>query len=119
MERFLSDPSNTHIRDGLIQQFEFTYDLMPKMLRRVLRSRADSPTSIDEMSFPTLMRTAFEQGLVDASWVRWLDFRMMRNETSHTYDEDKARKVAVAIPALLDEVRELARRLELDSGTDA
>lgn len=118
LARFMADPSDTHIRDGLIQQFEFTYDMAPKMLRRVLRARADSPTEIDEMSFPTLMRTAFGQGLIDENWVRWLDFRKMRNETLHTYDEDKAKKVAVAIPVFLDDVRELARRLELDSGTD-
>lgn len=117
LARFQTDPSDTHIRDGLIQQFEFTYDMAPKMLRRVLQSRSDSPSEIDEMSFSTLMRTAFEQGLMGETWVKWLDFRKKRNVTSHTYDEDKAKNVAAAIPAFLEEVRALAQRLQLDAGT--
>ena len=36
LARYLSDTSDEQIRDGLIQRFEFTYDLTAKMLRRVI-----------------------------------------------------------------------------------
>jgi nucleotidyltransferase substrate binding protein (TIGR01987 family) len=110
--RYLSDTTDAVIRDALIQRFEFTYDLAPKMLRRVLGARSDTPEDVDRMSFPALMRTAFEQGMVDEHWTDWLDYREMRNITSHTYDEDKAKEVAEAIPGFLREVRRLAAAIE-------
>lgn len=111
LARYRSDESDSHIRDGLIQQFEFTYDVAHKTLRRVLEARAADPAEIDRMSFPTLIRTAFEQGLLEKGWPKWQDFRENRNITSHTYDEDLAKKGANAIPAFLDEVRRFAAKL--------
>ena len=111
LARYRTDENDSHLRDGLIQQFEFTYDVAHKTLRRVLEARAADPAEIDRMSFPTLIRTAFEQGLLEEGWPKWQDFRENRNITSHTYDEDLARKVANAIPRFLDEVRNLADKL--------
>ena len=111
LARYRTDENDSHLRDGLIQQFEFTYDVAHKTLRRVLEARAADPAEIDRMSFPTLIRTAYEQGLLEEGWPKWQDFRENRNITSHTYDEDLARKVANAIPRFLDEVRDLADKL--------
>ena len=110
--RYLDDTSDALIRDGLIQRFEFTYDLSHKMLRRALEMAAANPEEIDRMSVPTLVRTGNEQGLLRGDWAEWRTYREMRNITSHTYDEAKALQVAAAIPAFLDEARELLRRLE-------
>lgn len=111
LARFAADTSDTQIRDGLIQRFEFTYDLSHKMLRRALEAAAANPEEIDRMSFPTLIRTASEQGLVRGEWADWRTYREMRNITSHTYDEAKALQVAAAIPTFLAEAQELLRRL--------
>lgn len=110
--RFLADESDTQIRDGLIQRFEFTYDLSHKMLRRVIEAGAANPEDVDRMTFPTLIRTAAEQGLTGADWADWRTWREMRNITSHTYDESKARQVAQAIPAFLAQAQDLLARLE-------
>lgn len=112
LARYLGDMSDAQIRDGLIQRFEFTYDLSHKMLRRALELAAANPEEIDRMSFPTLIRTGSEQGLLQGDWTVWRAYREMRNITSHTYDETKAQQVASAIPGFLDEARELLRRLE-------
>ncbi|WP_051146486.1 nucleotidyltransferase substrate binding protein [Novosphingobium sp. B-7] len=64
--RFATDESDTQIRDGLIQRFEFTYDLSHKMLRRVIEAGAANPEEVGRMTFPTLIRTAAEQGLTGA-----------------------------------------------------
>jgi uncharacterized protein with HEPN domain len=64
------------------------------------------------MTFPTLIRTGFEQGLVASDWTAWRTWREMRNITSHTYDEAKAIQVAAAIPGFLAEARALLARLE-------
>ena len=116
LSRHLAEPGDEQVRDGLIQRFEFTYDLSHKMLRRVLEEAAANPEEVDRMSFPTLVRTAGEQGLLRGDWADWRTFREMRNITSHTYDEAKARQVAAAIPGFLEEARELVERLQGRAG---
>ena len=56
LERYERDISDTQIRDGLIQRFEFTYDLAHKMLRRALEAGAANPEAIDRMTFPEIGR---------------------------------------------------------------
>lgn len=112
LARHRAEPADEQLRDGLIQRFEFTYDLTHKMLRRALEAAAANPEEIDRMSFPTLVRTGFEQGLLASDWSVWRVWREMRNITSHTYDEVKAQQVAAAIPDFLEEAREAFRRLD-------
>ncbi len=112
LERYTLDTRDTQIRDGLIQRFEFTYDLAHKMMRRVLEAAAANPEEIDRMTFPALIRTASEQGFLKEGWPQWRTYREMRNITSHTYDEAKALQVAGAIPAFLEEARFLLDRLK-------
>jgi len=112
LARYEADRSDAQIRDGLIQRFEFTYDLAHKMLRRVLEAGAANPEEIDRMTFPTLIRTAVERGLLVGQWDDWRTFREMRNITSHTYDEAKALVVAAAIPGFLVEAQGLLTRFE-------
>ena len=109
--RFRKDESDAQICDGLIQRFEFTYDLAHKFLRRVLEEGAANPEEVDRMSFPALIRTASEQGLLLGDWTDWQAFREMRNITSHSYDEAKALQVVAAIPAFLAEAESLVMRL--------
>lgn len=112
LKRHLSEPDDLQIRDGLIQRFEFTYDLSHKSLRRAVEARAPNPEEVDQMSFPALIRTGFEQGLVSGGWTAWQRYRELRNITSHTYDEAKAQEVAAAIPEFLAEAQSLLARLE-------
>ena len=112
LKRHLSEPNDLQIRDGLIQRFEFTYDLSHKSLRRAVEARAPHPDEVDQMSFPTLVRTGYEQGLVAGGWDAWQRYRELRNITSHTYDEIKAKEVAAAIPEFLVEAQSLLARLE-------
>ncbi len=109
--RYLTDPSDEQIRDGLIQRFEFTYDLGHRMLRRYLVESSGTALTIEQMSFPTLIRTASEQGLLLNEWPQWKAYRDDRNITSHTYDEEKALKVIARIPAFIEEARFLCDML--------
>jgi nucleotidyltransferase substrate binding protein (TIGR01987 family) len=109
------EPADEQIRDGLIQRFEFTYELSHKMLRRYLREAAASPDEVDRMHFADLIRTANAQRLLRSDWPAWRRFREMRARTSHTYDTEVALQVAAAIPEFLEEAEhlyaELRRRL--------
>ena len=115
LSRYERETKDEQIRDGLIQRFEFTYELSHKMLRRYLAESAASPEEIVQMPFADLIRTANKQGLLRGDWQSWRRFREMRARTSHTYDEKAASAVDSAIPTFLEEAEhlyaELRRRL--------
>lgn len=51
LARFNLDETDDQIRDGLIQRFEFTYELSHKMLKRYLEMTSANPDEIDQMDF--------------------------------------------------------------------
>ncbi|PPQ35600.1 HI0074 family nucleotidyltransferase substrate-binding subunit [Rhodopila globiformis] len=105
------DTSQTLIRDGLVQRFEFTYEISHKLLRRYLAANPGPPELISGMNFADIIRLGNEQGLLLGDWRRWKTFRDMRARTSHSYDEAVALEVVAGIPAFLDEARVLRDRL--------
>jgi len=115
LARHRREPSDEQVRDGLIQRFEFTYELSHRMLRRYLKETAPSPDEVERLPFADLVRAGNAQGLLRGGWPDWRRFREMRTRTSHTYDADAAATVVAAIPAFLEEVEhldaELCRRL--------
>jgi len=111
LTRYAKDVTDTQIRDGLIQRFEFTYEISHKMLKRYLEAVSATPAQFDAMAFADVIRSATEQSLLLGDWSAWRACREMRSKTSHTYDEDVAIEVVQAIPAFLDEARYLLAQL--------
>ena len=112
LARYNREKSDVMVRDGLVQRFEFTYELSHKMLRRFLEAASANPTEFDEADFQYLIRTANEQGLLLGAWPQWRLFRDMRSITSHTHDEEVAFKVVAGIPAFLEEAQFLLDQLQ-------
>lgn len=112
LARYRQDTTDSQIRDGLIQRFEFTYEIAHKTLRRYLAAVAANPDEVDGMPFAEMIRTANEQGLLKGDWPAWRRYREMRGKTSHTYDEAVAIEVVAGIPDFLAEARELCDRLK-------
>ncbi len=111
IDLYEQDPSQTIVRDGLIQRFEFTYEIATKMIKRALEEASASPAQYDEMSFATLIRSANEQGLLLGDWPRWRHYRDMRSRTSHTYDEAIALQVVADLGGFLEEAAFLRDQL--------
>lgn len=105
--RYQADTSDTQIRDGLIQRFEFTYEISDKMLKRYLETTSATPEHFDAMPFQDLIRVGNEQGLLLGDWPRRKTFREMRSRTSHAYDEAVALQVVEGIPSFLEEASNL------------
>lgn len=105
------DTTRTVVRDGLIQRFEFTYEIAHKTLKRFLEFASPSPEQYDKMVFQDLIRSANEQDLLLGDWSDWRRYRDMRSKTSHTYDEEIAPEVLAGIPEFLEEARYLRDRL--------
>ena len=66
--RYQEDNNDTQIRDGLIQRFEFTYEISHKMLKRYLQLASPTPQQYEEMSFADLIRSGNEQSLLLGAW---------------------------------------------------
>jgi nucleotidyltransferase substrate binding protein (TIGR01987 family) len=112
LARYQSDTEDTQIRDGLIQRFEFTYEISHKMLRRYLEAASANPAAFDQMPFADLIRSANEQGLLLGNWTDWKRYREMRSRSSHTYDEEVALEVVGGIPAFLAEAQFMLQQLQ-------
>lgn len=112
LAEYQQNTSYALIRDGLVQRFEFTYEISHKMLKRYLALALASPAEFDSMPFGDLIRTGNEQGLLLSDWSNWKRYREMRSKTSHTYDEGIALQVVAGIPGFLAEARYLLEQLQ-------
>jgi len=95
---------------GVIQNFEFVYELSVKMLRRELDRESDTPGEIDRASFRDMLRIGAERGLVE-DVEAWFRYRDLRNASAHTYDRDKAWDVYRDTRPFLADAKALAERL--------
>ena len=111
-ERYQKDIKDSQIRDGLIQRFEFTYEICHKMLKRFLERTSPNPEQFDAMSFADLIRSGNEQSLLLSDWSKWKIFREMRAKSSHTYDEGVALEVIAVIEDFIREATVLLEQLQ-------
>jgi len=100
---------------GIIQSFEFVYEISVKMIRRQLEMDALSPTEIDGANFKDILRIAAERGLID-NVEAWFKYRKMRNQTAHTYDRVKAQEVYRDTQTFVGDAQSLLDRLEAHNG---
>jgi nucleotidyltransferase substrate binding protein (TIGR01987 family) len=107
-----NDPQNSLLRDGLIQRFEFTYELSHKLLRRYLESVAADPDDVRILTFEGLIRLGDEQKLLMSDVAQWKRYRKARTDTSHTYDEQTAIEVLPLISIFVREAEFLFERLK-------
>jgi nucleotidyltransferase substrate binding protein (TIGR01987 family) len=114
IQRSRVDPQDEELRDAVIQRFEYTYELCWKMLKRQLELESPTPARMDTLSFRDLLREAAQVGILQ-DVERWMDYREMRNITSHTYDDLKARNVYDAAIEFYDDARALLKALEARS----
>ncbi len=96
---------------GVMQHFEFTFELCWKRLKRQLEREVPSPAELDGASYRELFRLGHQRGLVSAV-EPWFELRELRNITAHTGAREKAQRVAASAPALLAQARALLGAIE-------
>lgn len=80
---------------GLIQCFEYTYELAWNTMKDLFESQGESGI----MGSREAIRLAFRRGLIEDGET-WMEMIKGRALTSHTYNEDVADKVALSIKNL-------------------
>ncbi len=107
--RTLDSITQEAIRDGVIQRFEFTYELCWKSLKRFLVIfGADIPPS---MTMKDIYRVGFERDLIRDAEL-WFGYMKYRNLSSHTYDSETAEEVYSHIADFLVDANYLLNRLK-------
>jgi nucleotidyltransferase substrate binding protein (TIGR01987 family) len=109
LKRGTPDKEQTKLMQaGLIQNFEFTYELSWKYMQRYLSMN----NQIDKLTTNHLLfREAFENGLI-SNPVEWFDYHDARNKTSHMYSEEVADTVYNLAVKFLKSAKELLSNLE-------
>ncbi|GHS93226.1 nucleotidyltransferase [Planctomycetales bacterium] len=99
------------LRGGVIQAFEFTYELCWKFMKRWLETNT-TPAVVEVMfTKKELFRKSAELNLITDP-VAWFGFSAARNKTSHTYDGDTADNVAAVAKEFLTYAKDFLSRLE-------
>jgi nucleotidyltransferase substrate binding protein (TIGR01987 family) len=106
----LSDDQKDAIRAGVIQNFEFTYELCWKFMKRWLEANLGS-ANVEGVSRRQLFRLSAENRLID-DVDEWMEYHDARNETSHTYDEGTAEDVFGTARDFLADAAQLLKALE-------
>lgn len=102
------EPVNDIIFDGVIQRFEFTFELSWKLLKLHLEF-----TGIGELRSPrATIREAYAAGIID-NGDEWISMMEDRNKTSHIDDEEEAKIIYLKIVKKYNTLlNELAVKLE-------
>ena len=108
---FVENENDDIVRDSVIQRFEFTYSSALKTLKKYFEGVAFVMEDVQQMTFNQVIRVANQLDLLHFELDKWTEFRQMRNLTSHTYDEEVARKVVAVIPDFCEEVGYLLKQL--------
>lgn len=97
------------MRDGIIQRFEYTFELSWKMLKRYLEMYGlEKP---DGFSAKQLFRVGFERGLL-REVEPWFVYLENRNHTSHTYNAETAERVYNVAKDFLQDAEFLLTKLQ-------
>ncbi len=99
------------LKAGVIQNFEFTYELCWKFIQRWIRENRTPEEADHPRSRRELFRLAAQYGLI-ADPLPWFDYSEKRNLTSHTYDERTAQTVYEAAVRFLPDARHLYSKIE-------
>lgn len=101
------DNDDSIVRDGLIQRFEFTYELVWKALKEYLEENGIFERNSPKMVF----KEAYALGIITNEQT-WLSIIDDRNLTTHIYNEAVAVEIAGRIiSSYLPEFEALAQKL--------
>lgn len=93
LDELAQNPDSTVVRDGVIQRFEFTFELAWKSLREYME---DQGVVTDAIFSKQVFKSAYAANMIDDEQL-WVGMLNARNITSHVYDDAQAAQVVAAI----------------------
>ena len=102
------------LRAGVIQYFEFTYELSWNSIKRWLQENRDPSVTVGATR-RHIFRIAAREGLIHDPEA-WMEYTYARNLISHTYKKEIADRVYGEVPAFLRASGRLLAALEDSDG---
>lgn len=88
IDESIENETSTTLKDGVIQRFEFSYEICWKLIKYFLEYEGIESAKSPRSTF----REAFSYGLIEDG-EDWIDMLNDRNLTSHVYDEYLANEI--------------------------
>lgn len=101
----LNSVQRNGFKAGVIQNFEFTYELCWKFMQRWLSLNLGKEY-VAGVSRQELFRFAAEHRLIQDINL-WMDYHRVRNLTAHTYDEEVAEEILQTVEPFLNSAKHL------------
>jgi nucleotidyltransferase substrate binding protein (TIGR01987 family) len=98
------------MKAGVIQNFEFSYELCWKSMKRWIEYNVGSEI-VDGVTRKELFRRGLENKLISDIDI-WMEFHRARNISSHIYDDKTAEEVYEIAAKFLDYAKKLLDSLE-------
>jgi nucleotidyltransferase substrate binding protein (TIGR01987 family) len=108
-EQFRPNKNTEQERAGIIQAFEYSFELVWKIMKKLLHERGREVNSPREV-----FRVAFLEGFIDDLDI-WFDFLKKRNMVSHTYEEEEANQVLLSCDQFSVEVKKFLNKIGVQS----
>ena len=106
-ERSLDEYSDLE-QEGLVQRFEFSFELAWKTMKDYLE---ESGLQINPVTPKAVIKEAFAAKLIEDGQ-KWIDMMLDRNVLAHTYDQKRFRKALTSVKNIyLPELEKLHRWL--------
>lgn len=106
LETFVPQAKSDLEKAGLIQHFEMVYELIWKIMKKVLTQRG-----IEVLSPRETFRLAGMEKLIENSEI-WFDFIQKRNLTFHIYDQRYAEEVISFLPIFIQESKKFIEKIK-------
>ena len=100
----LDEVSQNVMMSGVIQHFEFTYEISRVLIERWLRTNYGA--EVRGVSRKEMYRFAGQYDLIDGV-ERWFNYHEERNRTSHRYDEQLLQMIDDTIPQFVEDAQAL------------
>lgn len=98
------------LQAGIIQNFEFTYEIAWKTIKRWLEDNI-SENYATEIPRPEFFRRTAQNLLID-DVEKWIDYHKAINQTSRLYDEEVAAEVYIRACEFIRDAKKLIENLE-------
>ncbi len=106
----LDEGTQQLMKAGVIQNFEFTYELSWKFIKRWLENNLGS-VYVDGISRKELFRIAAENLLI-TDVKAWWSYHEARNKTSHVYDQAVAAEIFASAEQFYNDAKALLQAIE-------
>ena len=100
-------------RAACAKEFELVHDQSGRILKKKLRPYFASNRQADQLTFDEIFRYAAKHYLISGdSSERWLEYRAVRNDTTHEYGEHFAEKTLELLPQFIADAEDLVDAIE-------